>query len=300
MELVDPGLWSMMGFGLAVIAGGLIMAAISFFSMKETSFEDVVAKQRKKKELEDKERSRLNKQKREFFKKKFEIKKKKGNVENGKVAVVTPAPSLVHEVKVVPTAVVPLEEQKKNKKEKATKQGKPSPPKPTKSETPVKPIEAVQVEVSKPVKSEPHLKKVEVVTKVKNAVDNETKPEVKANKKLVAPAEPKSSQKVEDVQKPRQHKVSFSEDFKSGDAGSQPEQKSKKKKGRKQQEEHPIIEAVSSADIDDSTIYYLVEMLNQRLQSANGDWATAGTGISKMQYSELQRKYESREVEIQN
>ena len=53
---------------------------IIFFthSMKETSFEDVVAKQKRQKEIEDKERSKLNKLKREQYKKKFDSKKKKG------------------------------------------------------------------------------------------------------------------------------------------------------------------------------------------------------------------------------
>lgn len=47
------------------------------FSMTETSFEDVLEEQRKKKAKEDKERSLQNKQKREQYKKKFDHQKKK-------------------------------------------------------------------------------------------------------------------------------------------------------------------------------------------------------------------------------
>nr|XP_009861117.1 ribosome-binding protein 1 isoform X2 [Ciona intestinalis] len=292
MEIMDPGLWSMVGFGMAVVVGGLLMAAISFFSMKETSFEDVVAEQRRKKELEDKERSRLSKQKREFFKKKFEIKKKKGNTENGKPVI---EQTTVHPVQSIPTTVA-ADEQKKPKKEKPTKK--------VKATTPVSdpPAKVAKLEQSsapvkeKQPKPEPKAKKVEPVIKPTVADNVQSKPAVKSSKKS---AEPAKETKVEEPRKPRQHKVSFSEDVKSVDSGNQ-EQKSKKKKGRKQQEEHPIIQAVSSADIDDSTIYYLVELLNQRLQSASGDWATAGNDVSKQQYAELQRKYESKSVEMQN
>ncbi|XP_078482313.1 uncharacterized protein LOC445756 isoform X15 [Ciona intestinalis] len=292
MEIMDPGLWSMVGFGMAVVVGGLLMAAISFFSMKETSFEDVVAEQRRKKELEDKERSRLSKQKREFFKKKFEIKKKKGNTENGKPAI---EQTTVHPVQSIPTTVA-TDEQKKPKKEKPAKK--------VKATTPVSdpPAKVAKLEQSsapvkeKQPKPEPKAKKVEPVIKPTVADNVQSKPAVKSSKKS---AEPAKETKVEEPRKPRQHKVSFSEDVKSVDPGNQ-EQKSKKKKGRKQQEEHPIIQAVSSADIDDSTIYYLVELLNQRLQSASGDWATAGNDVSKQQYAELQRKYDSKSVEMQN
>uniref|UniRef100_F7AFU8 Ribosome-binding protein 1 n=2 Tax=Ciona intestinalis TaxID=7719 RepID=F7AFU8_CIOIN len=260
--------------------------------MKETSFEDVVAEQRRKKELEDKERSRLSKQKREFFKKKFEIKKKKGNTENGKPVI---EQTTVHPVQSIPTTVA-ADEQKKPKKEKPTKK--------VKATTPVSdpPAKVAKLEQSsapvkeKQPKPEPKAKKVEPVIKPTVADNVQSKPAVKSSKKS---AEPAKETKVEEPRKPRQHKVSFSEDVKSVDSGNQ-EQKSKKKKGRKQQEEHPIIQAVSSADIDDSTIYYLVELLNQRLQSASGDWATAGNDVSKQQYAELQRKYESKSVEMQN
>nr|XP_009861120.1 ribosome-binding protein 1 isoform X9 [Ciona intestinalis] len=293
MEIMDPGLWSMVGFGMAVVVGGLLMAAISFFSMKETSFEDVVAEQRRKKELEDKERSRLSKQKREFFKKKFEIKKKKGNTENGKPVI---EQTTVHPVQSIPTTVA-ADEQKKPKKEKPTKKVKATTPV---SDPPAKQVAKLE-QSSAPVKEkqpkpEPKAKKVEPVIKPTVADNVQSKPAVKSSKKS---AEPAKETKVEEPRKPRQHKVSFSEDVKSVDSGNQ-EQKSKKKKGRKQQEEHPIIQAVSSADIDDSTIYYLVELLNQRLQSASGDWATAGNDVSKQQYAELQRKYESKSVEMQN
>ncbi|XP_078482314.1 uncharacterized protein LOC445756 isoform X16 [Ciona intestinalis] len=293
MEIMDPGLWSMVGFGMAVVVGGLLMAAISFFSMKETSFEDVVAEQRRKKELEDKERSRLSKQKREFFKKKFEIKKKKGNTENGKPAI---EQTTVHPVQSIPTTVA-TDEQKKPKKEKPAKKVKATTPV---SDPPAKQVAKLE-QSSAPVKEkqpkpEPKAKKVEPVIKPTVADNVQSKPAVKSSKKS---AEPAKETKVEEPRKPRQHKVSFSEDVKSVDPGNQ-EQKSKKKKGRKQQEEHPIIQAVSSADIDDSTIYYLVELLNQRLQSASGDWATAGNDVSKQQYAELQRKYDSKSVEMQN
>ena len=44
--------------------------------MKETSFEDVIARQKEKKDKEDKERSRQNKQKREAYKNKIKRNKK--------------------------------------------------------------------------------------------------------------------------------------------------------------------------------------------------------------------------------
>lgn len=91
MEILsDPGLLSVLGFGVVVVVGGLLMAAVSFFSMKETSFEDVMARQKQKKEKEDKERSRQNKQKREAYKSKLKRKKgsssSPGSAQNGSVA----------------------------------------------------------------------------------------------------------------------------------------------------------------------------------------------------------------------
>ncbi|XP_033874960.2 ribosome-binding protein 1b isoform X1 [Acipenser ruthenus] len=104
MDIYDPQTLGFMVFGGFMVISAIGIVLVSTFSMKETSYEEALAKQRKEQE---KHQPKSEKKKKEKLAEKGKAKKKKEDKPNGKLPESEPAQETVSESEPEVTAVVP-------------------------------------------------------------------------------------------------------------------------------------------------------------------------------------------------
>ncbi|MGH0133692.1 UNVERIFIED_CONTAM: hypothetical protein FKN15_077950 [Acipenser sinensis] len=93
MDIYDPQTLGFMVFGGFMVISAIGIVLVSTFSMKETSYEEALAKQRKEQE---KHQSKSEKKKKEKLPEKGKAKKKKEDKPNGKIPESEPAQETVN------------------------------------------------------------------------------------------------------------------------------------------------------------------------------------------------------------
>ncbi|XP_041105993.1 ribosome-binding protein 1-like isoform X2 [Polyodon spathula] len=104
MDIYDPQTLGFMVFGGFMVISAIGIVLVSTFSMKETSYEEALAKQRKEQE---KLQPKSEKKKKEKLAEKGKAKKKKEDKPNGKIPESEPAQETVSESEPEVTAIVP-------------------------------------------------------------------------------------------------------------------------------------------------------------------------------------------------
>ncbi|XP_034777357.2 ribosome-binding protein 1-like isoform X1 [Acipenser ruthenus] len=104
MDIYDPQTLGFMVFGGFMVISAIGIVLVSTFSMKETSYEEALAKQRKEQE---KHQPKSEKKKKEKLPEKGKAKKKKEDKPNGKIPESEPAQETVSESEPEVTTIVP-------------------------------------------------------------------------------------------------------------------------------------------------------------------------------------------------